>query len=331
MAKIATLALGLLLACAPGSAANTNSDNGKQQRAEPSMSAKKNDDSAGPESSQTNQIEKTAFHGREEAGWVYHLSQAKWHTNTLKEKVLIKLANAIEERGWTQTKTAEFLGVSQPRISDIMRGQYQKFTLDALVEMLYALDKPVTVVVEDKKWGLSTSTPVSNKEIEDAVAYYTKAIQLDPKNWSAYFRRADAYRNLQQYELAIGDYTRCIELDPSRPGPRSQRAMTYAEAKQYKAAIHDLDDLERLFPEYNVYQNRGIIYATMGEYDKALADDTKAVNMDPQRPGPWWNRACLYEKLGKFKEAISDYESTLKADPTYKIAQEKIDELKKKL
>lgn len=243
---------------------------------------------------------------------------------------MIKVSKAIEERAWTQTQAAKFLGVSQPRISDIMQGHSQKFTLDALIEMLFALDKPVQVVIADNKWGLSNPTPVADKEKEDAIEYFSKVIKLDPKDSSAYAKRANAYRELKKFDLAIGDYTRCIELDPDSPGPRNQRALAYEEAGQYKAALQEYDDMLRLFPEENSYQNRALLYQTLGEYDKALADASKAIEMDPQRPGPWVNRAFMYERMGKIKEAISDYENTLKADPTYKRAKVKLDELRAK-
>jgi tetratricopeptide (TPR) repeat protein len=68
----------------------------------------------------------------------------------------------------------------------------------------------------------------------------------------------------------------------------------------------------------------------MGDKEKTLEDYTRAIEMDPQRPGPHWNRASLYEQLGRIEEAIIDYENTLKADPTYSRARSKLDELKNK-
>lgn len=41
----------------------------------------------------------------------------------------------ITQSGWTQTQAAERLGVTQPRISDLMRGKISLFSIDALVMM----------------------------------------------------------------------------------------------------------------------------------------------------------------------------------------------------
>jgi predicted XRE-type DNA-binding protein len=55
-------------------------------------------------------------------------------------KLLSELSIAVErhirERGWTQKEAAERLGVTQPRISDLMRGKLSVFSIDSLVGML---------------------------------------------------------------------------------------------------------------------------------------------------------------------------------------------------
>ena len=51
----------------------------------------------------------------------------------------------IEERGLTQTEAAELMGVSQPRISDLVRGRINQFTIDSLINMLTNAGVPVEV------------------------------------------------------------------------------------------------------------------------------------------------------------------------------------------
>lgn len=54
-------------------------------------------------------------------------------------KLRAEIANQVIERvrAWklTQSKTAALLGVTQPRISDLMRGRLNLFSLDSLVDM----------------------------------------------------------------------------------------------------------------------------------------------------------------------------------------------------
>ena len=55
----------------------------------------------------------------------------------------------IAERGLTQQAAAKALGVTQPRISDLVRGRIELFSIDTLVEMLTRFD--VTVTVKTKR------------------------------------------------------------------------------------------------------------------------------------------------------------------------------------
>jgi predicted XRE-type DNA-binding protein len=55
---------------------------------------------------------------------------------SLKSKLIIILTELIREKGWSQRLAAEKLGVTQPRISNLMNGQISKFAIDMLLEML---------------------------------------------------------------------------------------------------------------------------------------------------------------------------------------------------
>jgi predicted XRE-type DNA-binding protein len=48
----------------------------------------------------------------------------------------IALTEMIKQRGLTQAEAAKRLGVTQPRVSDLMRGKLDLFSLDTLVNML---------------------------------------------------------------------------------------------------------------------------------------------------------------------------------------------------
>jgi predicted XRE-type DNA-binding protein len=46
-----------------------------------------------------------------------------------------RLRDIIDERGWTQQEAARQLGVGQSRVSDLVRGKWDKFSLDMLVTL----------------------------------------------------------------------------------------------------------------------------------------------------------------------------------------------------
>ncbi len=54
----------------------------------------------------------------------------------VRSQLMVELSGIIEDRGLTQAKAAKLLGVSQPRVSDLVRGKIERFSIDTLVEML---------------------------------------------------------------------------------------------------------------------------------------------------------------------------------------------------
>jgi predicted XRE-type DNA-binding protein len=54
----------------------------------------------------------------------------------IRADLMVELGKLIEERGLTQAQAAALFGVSQPRISDLVRGKIDRFSIDTLVAML---------------------------------------------------------------------------------------------------------------------------------------------------------------------------------------------------
>ncbi len=63
----------------------------------------------------------------------------------IRSELMIALRQYIEDAGLGQQEAAEVFGVHQPRISDLMRGKIDKFTIDRLVNMLARVGKTVKV------------------------------------------------------------------------------------------------------------------------------------------------------------------------------------------
>jgi len=63
-------------------------------------------------------------------------SPSESHSLLLRSRMLSALSAHIEKQGWTQAEAAKRLKVSQPRISDLVRGKISRFSMDTLVNML---------------------------------------------------------------------------------------------------------------------------------------------------------------------------------------------------
>ncbi len=69
----------------------------------------------------------------------------------LRAEVAIEVIERLRVRKVTQSKAAELLGVTQPRISDLMRGRLNLFSLDSLVDMADRAGLQTRVVVRPKR------------------------------------------------------------------------------------------------------------------------------------------------------------------------------------
>lgn len=56
----------------------------------------------------------------------------------LRAALMMALEERIKSQSWTQAEAGQRLGVTQPRISDLMRGKIDLFSLDTLVNMAVA-------------------------------------------------------------------------------------------------------------------------------------------------------------------------------------------------
>jgi len=63
-------------------------------------------------------------------------------------ELMRQIAAIIKENQWKQAEAAKRCGVTQPRISDLLRGRVSCFSLDALVNIATAIGKRVHVEIE---------------------------------------------------------------------------------------------------------------------------------------------------------------------------------------
>jgi predicted XRE-type DNA-binding protein len=70
------------------------------------------------------------------------------HNLTLRSELMVQISEIIQRRKLTQDKAAKFFGVTQPRISDLVRGRIDLFSLDTLVNMMTRAGLAVHLVVK---------------------------------------------------------------------------------------------------------------------------------------------------------------------------------------
>ena len=69
----------------------------------------------------------------------------------IRADLLIRLQEEIRRRGLKQSEAAKMLGITQPRVSDLVRSRLHLFSTDALIDLLAGLGIRVRVVTSRNK------------------------------------------------------------------------------------------------------------------------------------------------------------------------------------
>lgn len=65
--------------------------------------------------------------------------------------LMVNLQQVITARGLKQVEAAKLLGVTQPRVSDLMRGRIDLFSIDTLIDMLARLGVRTRLVLQPRR------------------------------------------------------------------------------------------------------------------------------------------------------------------------------------
>ena len=98
----------------------------------------------------------------------------------------------------------------------------------------------------------------------------------------------------------------------------NNRGMAYDKEGQYDQAILDYNKALNINPRYaEAYNNRGVIYRKKGQLDRAISDYNKALKINPRDAEAYNNRGVVYLWKGEFDRAISDYNKALEINPRF--------------
>jgi tetratricopeptide (TPR) repeat protein len=96
------------------------------------------------------------------------------------------------------------------------------------------------------------------------------------------------------------------------------RAQVYATLGQYELALADYTAVISQDPYYSEYYfDRGNVYRRQERNAEALADYERAISYSPPYPEAYYNRAGVLSALGREQEALADYTYVLELDPDY--------------
>ena len=72
-------------------------------------------------------------------------------THLLKAELVTRIDRIIRQRGLKQVDAAKLLGLSQPDVSRLLRGNFQEYSMERLLRLLTALGRDVNIVIRKSR------------------------------------------------------------------------------------------------------------------------------------------------------------------------------------
>lgn len=99
------------------------------------------------------------------------------------------------------------------------------------------------------------------------------------------------------------------------------RGIEWVQQGELDKAIAEYTEAIRIDPlDANAFLSRGIVWGKKGEYDKAIADFTEAIRINPKAAEAFYNRGNAWQLKTEYDKAIADYTEEIRINPQHVFA-----------
>jgi tetratricopeptide (TPR) repeat protein len=177
-------------------------------------------------------------------------------------------------------------------------------------------------------------------EYDRSIESFNKVLELAPygkDNNIVYYNRGMAHLKNRQYNKSIYDFTKALESTSSgdkklRFDILAFRGEAYQKSNQFDHAIKDYSAAIALFPDHQnikyIYTSRAWSWYIKGDYTSAIADFSKAINIDPQFDGAYYGRAKVWFGKKDFERASDDSKEAVRIKPANREYQDLLFKIK---
>ncbi|MGD0591626.1 MAG: tetratricopeptide repeat protein [Bacteroidota bacterium] len=163
------------------------------------------------------------------------------------------------------------------------------------------------------------SVTISEKDkILKQKEYNTASNTLSAADW---LQKGYNAHELKEYDNAILYFQKAIELDPKDAEPYAILGAVYNQKGNLVKAIQCCEKAIELNPGFSgAYNNLGLAYKNKGDFDKAIQLFHKAIELNPGESRTFYNLGNTYTKIGNLEKAIQSYEKAIEFNPQYSAA-----------
>lgn len=155
------------------------------------------------------------------------------------------------------------------------------------------------------------SEDLAKTSYEECIAYYSRALDINPMYYNAYIGKQRALHNIGKYEEALITLNTASNLFKDSLSLICYRGVEKLSLGDVNGALYDLtnsinsskiDSADKSI----AYRFRGNLLSQQKKYDDAIVDYTKALDLNPNNTLCYANRADCYYSLGLYDLACID-------------------------
>ena len=162
----------------------------------------------------------------------------------------------------------------------------------------------------DEAYSVRGLAHASRLKFDEAILDYGKAIEVNPQYVQAYLNRGFLYVNKGEQEKAIADFNKIIKINASVPAVYYLRGIAYANKGNLQQAISDYTKAIELEPKYvEAYANRALAYIYKGNLEQQ--------KIDPNSPKAFVNIGPTYNNKLDLERAVADCTKAVEINPKY--------------
>jgi tetratricopeptide (TPR) repeat protein len=157
---------------------------------------------------------------------------------------------------------------------------------------------------------------VNPPQYDSAYLYYKVLEDMKSTDAGVYSNLGNIWAIRRNLNKSLEEYTKSLKLDSNSFDTYLDRGITYASIGQYDLAIQDYMHAYKLDPtSQKLFESRGYTYLQAKQYQNALNDYNRLIQIEPDLAIYYFNRGVAESNLGDNKTALNDFLTDLKADP----------------
>jgi protein O-mannosyl-transferase len=173
---------------------------------------------------------------------------------------------------------------------------------------------------------------VQRGEIDEAIAHYDKALELDPSYGEAHYNLANALIRQKRVDEAIGHYQKAVELNPNNTKAYYNLGSVLVQAGRTEEGIALYHKALELNPNNAAaLNNLGAALLRLGRMEEAMAHYSKALQLDPNNAEANYNLAGALVQKGRLEEALKYYYNAVRLNPNNAATHDRLSKVLRQL